>query len=96
VSLQEYVALRIMESWGQHFFNYLTDLTKRGCRELLARPFPYQEPTKNAAMICISSRGACGEDEFRLAPFGKRQIIGWEGRKPSGQKESICIGYRKF
>jgi len=48
------------------------------------------ESAKAADMVFISSQGLCGEDDFRLAPFGKRKIIGWEGRKPSGQKESIC------
>ncbi len=33
-----------------------------------------------ADMICISSQGVCGEDEVRLTPFEKRQIVGWEGR----------------
>jgi hypothetical protein len=40
--------------------------------------------------------GACGEDEFRFAPFGKRQIIGWEGSKTSGQKESILLDMESF
>jgi hypothetical protein len=54
------------------------------------------ESGETAAIICIAFRGACGEGEFRLARFGKRQIIVWEGRRPSGLKESICAGYGKF
>ncbi len=47
---------------------------------ILPNPSLITEPAKSEDMISISSQGLCGEDVFRFAPIGKRQIIGPEGR----------------
>jgi hypothetical protein len=58
----------------------------------LAKPFTYYRIRKICGYDFHILQRHVGEDEFRVAPFGKRQIIGQEGRKPSGQKELICTG----